>query len=153
MKCWKCNSEMETERENARYDALPTVMLVDVPVHECRHCGERQTEIPNLEGLNEVLAKHLVELDRHFTGQEVRFLRKYLNKSGRELAETMGVQPETVSRWQNGKATMNEQAERLLRMLVAEDTSIVERFPKEFKAPAGGSWLKANAQGGEWRAA
>ena len=152
MNCWKCNAEMQTARKNVRYHALPSVTLGNVPVHECPECGNRQTEIPNLEGLNEVLAKHLVELDRHFSGAEVRFLRKYLDMSGRELAKAMGVQPETVSRWENDKATMNEQAERLLRMLVVEDTSIIETFPDEFDAPEMDAWLKANTQNGEWRA-
>jgi transcriptional regulator with XRE-family HTH domain len=65
----------------------------------------------------------------------------------------MGVQPETVSRWENDKATMNEQAERLLRMMVAEDTSIIDTFPEEFAAPDTDAWLKAQARNGEWRAA
>ena len=153
MNCWKCNTEMRTEEKNVRYHALPNVTLGNVPVHECPDCGERQVEIPRIEELNELLAKHLVEMDRHFTGQEVRFLRKYLDKSGRELARAMGVQPETVSRWENDKATMNEQAERLLRMMVAEDTSIIDTFPEEFAAPDADAWLKAQARNGEWRAA
>lgn len=153
MKCWKCDGQMRTERKNVRYNALPTVTLVDVPVHECPACGERHTEIPNLDGLNEALAMHLSKLDRHLVGDEISFLRRYLDKSGREFAQMIGVQPETVSRWENDKATMNEQAERLLRLLVADDTSLIESLPERFTPADGGGWFKADTENGTWRAA
>jgi hypothetical protein len=48
---------------------------------------------------------------------------------------------------------MNDQAERLLRMLVAEDTSIVEDFPARFGPTDQKERLKADNRDGEWQSA
>jgi transcriptional regulator with XRE-family HTH domain len=73
--------------------------------------------------------------------------------TGTELAEVMGVRKETMSRWENDKSVMNDQAERLLRMLVAEDTSIVEDFPARFGPTDQKERLKADNRDGEWQSA
>ena len=48
----------------------------------------------------------------------IRFLRRTLDWSGQDFAEHMGTTAETVSRWENGRAAMGAQADRLLRLLV-----------------------------------
>ena len=49
---------------------------------------------------------------------EVRFLRKALGPKAKDVAAKLGVSPEHLSRWENGKAAISESAERLLRALV-----------------------------------
>jgi transcriptional regulator with XRE-family HTH domain len=49
----------------------------------------------------------------------VRFLRAILELSGVDLARVMGASPVSISRWENGRAPIGVQADKLLRMLVA----------------------------------
>jgi transcriptional regulator with XRE-family HTH domain len=46
-------------------------------------------------------------------------LRKSLGWSGGDFARRMGVDPATVSRWENGAQDIGQVAERLLRLLVS----------------------------------
>jgi DNA-binding transcriptional regulator YiaG len=79
--------------------------------------------IPKPNQLGDLLAKHLIDKRDRLVGPEVRFLRAHLGLSGVDLARRMGISPETVSRWENGKDMMGPVADRLLRLLVAGDTS------------------------------
>jgi DNA-binding XRE family transcriptional regulator len=102
MKCLECGGAMKTRRESYRYDAvgLP-VTLIGVEVSRCPRCGT------------------LVSRRGRLTGAEVRFLRKHLGWTGAELARHLGVQPATVSRWENDAQPVGPVAERLLRLVVA----------------------------------
>jgi transcriptional regulator with XRE-family HTH domain len=51
---------------------------------------------------------------------EVRFLRKSLGWSAEHLSAMMGVDPKTLSRWENGRQKVGPVAERFLRMLVLQ---------------------------------
>jgi putative zinc finger/helix-turn-helix YgiT family protein len=106
---------------------LPHVILENaVEVATCPKCGETYTGIPAIERLHRVLAAALIRKKRRLAPEEIRFLRKSLGWSGVDFAKHMGATPETVSRWENGKAPMGAQADRLLRLLVARETPITE---------------------------
>ena len=111
---------MTTRRENVRYDAsgLPGVTLVGVEVSRCAHCGEHEVAIPHIADLHRAMAHALVRKPSRLTPGEIRFLRRTLDWSGQDFAEHMGTTAETVSRWENGRAAMGAQADRLLRLLV-----------------------------------
>lgn len=116
--CLECGAELQTQRENVPFRALPGVTLLGVPVHRCPECGDFEVEIPRLEDLHRAVAAAVVLKAERLTGAEVRFLRKYLGWSGADFAKVMGTKPETVSRWEAGKQQIGAQADRLLRMLV-----------------------------------
>src|SRR5439155_2513167 len=61
---------------------------------------------------------------------QVRFLRKSLGWSGCEFAKHMGVTDETVSRWENNAAPIGPQADRLLRLMVAQGR-LTTSYPTE----------------------
>ena len=65
-----------------------------------------------------LLGLMIVESDRLLLPQEVRFLRKLLDKSAEDMGMLMGVDAKTLSRWENGHQKMGKVAERLLRLLV-----------------------------------
>jgi len=113
---------MKTRKEKYRYDecGLRYVTLVGVEVARCPRCGNFEISIPRIEGLHRLLAKVLIEKMTRFTGAEVRFLRKSLGWSGSDFARHMGVAEETVSRWENDAAPIGPQADRLLRLMVAQ---------------------------------
>ena len=120
MTCLECGGKMKIGTENYKYDAsgLPGITLVDVEVARCAECGEIEVTIPNIEGLHRALAMAISHKRERVTPKEVRFLRKYLGLSGADFADHIGVAPETVSRWETGKAAMSGTAERYLRLLV-----------------------------------
>lgn len=121
MKCAECGSAMKVGRENVKYDQMMSlpVTLANVEVRRCPQCGEYEVVIPRLEEVLRVLAGAIIRKPRRLTGEEVRFLRKYLGWSGADFARRMGTQPETVSRWEHGTAAIGPQADRLLRLMVA----------------------------------
>ena len=96
------------------------VLLVDVPVRECPACGETAITLPDVEGLHRALCRHIIHASRAMSGREVRFLRKYLGWRAEYLAAVMGVDPKTLSRWENGRQKVGPVAERLLRLLVLQ---------------------------------
>ena len=123
MKCPLCGGRMTSKRENYRYDAcgLPNVTLLGVEVRRCAKCGEHEVVIPRIEELHRVLAAAIVRRTSRLTGQEIRFLRKFLGYSGVDFSKVVGVSPETLSRWENAKEKMGPIAENLVRMLVVHE--------------------------------
>ncbi|MEK6609191.1 MAG: type II TA system antitoxin MqsA family protein [Myxococcota bacterium] len=140
MKCHKCGkADLVKDIEIFEYGQanLPyKVMLVGVPVKRCPACRERVVTIPDPDGLHRALCLHMVEGSRTLHPAEIRFLRKYLDKSAEEWAAVMGVDKKTLSRWENGRQKMGPVAERLLRLLVHQQlrpdagSFSEEMFPK-----------------------
>jgi len=119
MKCLECGGLLVTRRENHKYPCgLPYVTLENIEVRHCKACGETSYVIPKIEKLHRVLALMVIEKQGKLTGDEIRFLRKYLGWSGADFAWNSGVTPETTSRWENGHQDMGPAAERLLRLCV-----------------------------------
>lgn len=121
MKCTECGESMVSTREDRPYSKLPGVLLLGVEVLRCPKCGESEVVIPKPNQLGDLLARQLIQKRDRLVGPEIRFLRTHLGLPGAELARRMGVSPETISRWENGKDTMGPVADRLLRLLVAGD--------------------------------
>jgi len=99
------------------------VLLVGVPVRRCPACGEESVTVPDAEGLHRALSHLIVNSSRSLLPQEIRFLRKYLDWSAERLGAIMGVDPKTLSRWENGRQKIGDTAERLLRLLVLQQIS------------------------------
>ncbi|HEY5957631.1 MAG TPA: type II TA system antitoxin MqsA family protein [Polyangiaceae bacterium] len=120
MNCIECGSELDLRREPYRYEdcGLKGVVLQDTEVRKCLKCGEEEVVIPAIAGLHAVLAMAIIRRKTRLNGDEVRFLRKYIGWSGANFAAHMGVEPGTVSRWENGSAPIGSTADRLLRLAV-----------------------------------
>ena len=118
MKCARCGRPMKGARENYLYRecGLANVTLVGIDVSRCRNCGEREVVIPRIEQLHRAIAMAIARKAPRLAPDEIRFLRKNLGWSGGDFAAHLGVSVETVSRWENGAATMGSAAERLLRL-------------------------------------
>jgi putative zinc finger/helix-turn-helix YgiT family protein len=122
--CYRCgHARLVARRATVEYPqaGLPyPVLLVDLPVRECPSCGERALSIPDVEGLHLALAVHVARANRALLAPELRFLRRYLGWSAEHLSTVMGVDPKTLSRWENGRQRPGPVAERLLRLLILQ---------------------------------
>ena len=133
MKCPECRAEMTAHLVPAyRYteSGLPNVVLHGVTRLECPNGHGGAVSIPRLAGLARVLARAVASGPARLGGAEIRFLRKYLGWSGVDFARTMGVDPATVSRWENDKEPMGPVAERLLRLMAVRGIP-VDEYPTE----------------------
>src|SRR5258708_15270111 len=74
---------------------------------ECE-CGEVAAEIPAIMPLMQLIARDIVAQPTSLSGDEIRFLRKRLGKKQLDLAKELGVEAETLSRYENGHLQITE---------------------------------------------
>jgi putative transcriptional regulator len=77
-------------------------------------------EIEDVDGLHGAIAHHLVHYRKRLSGPEIRFLRVEMGLSQKRLADTLGVEEQTVSLWERSQRRPTVAAERMLRLLYLE---------------------------------
>lgn len=126
-KCRSCSkAEMATRVETYRYteSGLPNVVLVGVEVRRCPACGHHEVVLPRVTDLHRTIALAVIRKRTRLSGPEVRYLRKYLGWSGADFARHVGVDPSTVSNWENDKDPIGTTSDRLLRLMVAHRSPV-----------------------------
>ena len=121
MNCDQCGSRVKSIKiANYRYGecGLSNIYLKNIRAYECDGCHDSTVHIPNLEGLHSLIAKNVAGQASKLKPEEIRFLRVHLGLSGAQFARVLSVEPETVSRWENGKSEMKLTNERFLRILI-----------------------------------
>jgi putative zinc finger/helix-turn-helix YgiT family protein len=121
-----CEAEVKTTTENHLYveSGLPNVVLVGVDVRRCPKCGAFEVLLPRVAELHRVIAQAVIRKRARLSGAEVKFLRKHLGWSGADFAAHMGVDPTTVSAWENERKPFGTSSDRLLRLMVARQAPI-----------------------------
>lgn len=141
--CQKCRVEkFATVDEPFHFldSGLPNVYLIGIKYFVC-DCGSAAAEIPAVKPLMRLIARDLVESHESLTGEEVRFLRKRLGKKASDFAKEVGIEPETLSRMENGKQGISEPLDKLIRLFYAvsaNDAELLEQVRKIFD-----SWLSS----------
>jgi putative zinc finger/helix-turn-helix YgiT family protein len=128
-KCRNCEkAEMLGKKETYLYteSGLPNVVLVGVEVRRCPSCGHHEVVLPRVTELHRTIAHAVIHKRSRLSGSEVRYLRKYLGWSGADFARHVGVDPSTVSNWENDKDPIGPSSDRLLRMMVAHGAQVDE---------------------------
>ena len=120
MKCFECGQQLVESRETVRDHrlGLDNVVLQNVPVRRCKKCGTREIMYPQIASLHKLIANVLIHKKTRLTGNEVRFLRKYLGWSSADLARRLAVAPATVSRWENAREPIGVVPDRAIRLMV-----------------------------------
>jgi DNA-binding transcriptional regulator YiaG len=94
----------------------------------------RCLEIDNIESLHRTIAHHLVNYRKRLSGSEIRFLRIEMGMSQKRLADSLGVDEQTVSLWERSKRRPTVAAERMLRLMYLEHadgaTKVAEMIEK-----------------------
>jgi putative transcriptional regulator len=91
-------------------------------------CGERVVSIPAINQLRSKIAAEILRKKSVLTGKKIRFLRKNMGLTARRLADIMGINNATVSRWENGQQTIKETHDRLLRLVYVSKMVSTEKF-------------------------
>jgi len=116
--CSVCGASAPVSKGKFRFEqiGLP-VILQGIDLVRC-DCGNVDPIIENVSDLMDVIARAIVSKHTPLTGHEVRFLRKYVGKSARDFCVGIGIEPETLSRWENSQSTIGTTGERLVRVLI-----------------------------------
>jgi len=117
--CCNCGNTANVVRKNHHFDemGLP-VELQNIEVIECAHCGTVDPIIPNMDGLMKVLAIALVSNRCKLTGEEIRYLRKYVGKSAREFSRYLNVNHTHLSKLENDRYEVTPRLDKLVRLIV-----------------------------------
>lgn len=71
----------------------------------------------DVEGLHKAIAMNLVFNKAMLNGREMRFLRKLIDLTQAELAVWLGVNVQTIARWEKGQSEISGPADKLVRLL------------------------------------
>lgn len=107
------SAEIVLERDVAGHRFTTTV-----PGMKCDACGEGQFKGPDLGRFERAIARSLASTAP--TGETIKYVRKALGYTGKELGELLGVTFETVSRWEREAHPIDRQAWALLGLLAMD---------------------------------
>jgi len=102
---------------------LEYIWLIGILQYKCKKCGEMSAEISRINDLHLLIGKNIVCKKALLTGQEVRFLRKEISMKSKDMAAALSLEPETYSRWENGKQEVASCHDKSLRMIYVMSAS------------------------------
>ncbi len=116
----------------------------EVPVELCGSCGEWYVSHEDGHRFDVAVAR---ALGAHAIGtpDAFKFMRKATGLRAVDLAELIGVTPETVSRWETGKVSVERRALALLQALVTEHAEGTTATLDRLRALAGKKKRKPRA--------
>ena len=115
--CTECGHAMEERILPEHTEDLGgiTVVLIDAArEYRCAECGQVETEIPDMQGLVRSVALGRALYPYQIIGSDIRLMRRALDMNQKEFAQAMGLSPEMMNRWENGRGA-GEMTEKLLR--------------------------------------
>jgi len=87
-----------------------------VHVRRCAGCADEMTMIPDMRGLVRTVAVARCLLPIKLNAGDMRLLRRALDMTQKEFAETMGITAETASRWEkDGGKGVGDYSDHLVR--------------------------------------
>jgi putative zinc finger/helix-turn-helix YgiT family protein len=112
-----CGETMQKTKGSYVYkeSGLNNIFLTGITIYKCS-CGKTMPEIKNIDRLHRIIANAIIKKKTLLSGKEVRFLRKQMGLSAKELAGVLDVTPVTVSRWENESEPLGVANDKLIRM-------------------------------------
>jgi putative zinc finger/helix-turn-helix YgiT family protein len=120
VKCTSCDSDKvvkATLEETRRFGDY--AFVATIAGRRCEACGETFAPAPALERLERKIAAELARGGAH-SPEAFKFMRKIAELRSNELAGLLGVEPETVSRWESGANPLDPKAVAVLGALVLD---------------------------------
>ena len=106
---------------------LDNIWLVD-GFEVVNRSGEELILPEDVEGLHKAIALHLAMYRKPLTGREIRFIRRAIDFTQRELGHSLGVGEQTVARWEKDQVSIPGPEGRLLRITAILAASDPDRF-------------------------
>jgi putative transcriptional regulator len=144
MKCTSCNNPKDLKPKyithRYRESGLDNVVLHGVEHFKCDQCGEDYFGYGDVNQLHDLIARTLVLKKGPLVGREIRFLRVHLGLSGKEYARRVGINPSTLSRYENDGDKPSKGFDSLLRAFVVtklpdRDYDLHDKLLKEHGHP------------------
>ena len=83
--------------------------------------GEKHFSVHDLHNLHKTIGKHIINQGQPITGEQARYVRIELNYSQKQLGELLGVDTQTVARWEKEQTQgISRAVDATLRSLYAE---------------------------------
>ena len=119
MFCENCKIEMGKVNMDYHYreSGLENVIINGISAYKCPNCKDFYPIIPNVKKLHESIAQALVNKRSILLGKELVFLRKELGIKAKDIANILGVNKVTVSRWENKNGSIPVACDRFIRLL------------------------------------
>ncbi len=140
MECSSCGSMATIVRGMYPFkeSGLKNVVLAGIELIKCPNCGNIDPIIPHMDELMRVLGMAVLSQPNRLRGDEVRFLRKLIGKTGKEFCELLNIDKSTLSKWENDEDPVGGSNDRLIRVIVCglgdapkeQLVSMINRFRK-----------------------
>ncbi len=133
MTCHKCGRAFAETRTTTKApyhytsSGLANLYLVGIVMRRCASCRTESPVIPRMGGLHRTIARVLLDKPERLTGDELRFLRKFVGLSATDFASQVRIDPATLSRFENGKQDLGESADKLARAVVMAEVEKEEQ--------------------------
>lgn len=119
-RCAECGGGLVKATVTERRKVAGQTFTAELPASRCHGCGETFVDATALESFELAIARELATSGAS-SGEAFRFQRKTLGYTAAELADLLGVAPETVSRWETGQRDVDRGA------LVAIGSLVLDR--------------------------
>lgn len=107
MKCVYCrDSALEDTIVEDEIRIGAHVFKTSMPAQRCPRCGETYISGQSLERFDLLVSRALAD-QGVVNGAAFKFIRKALGLRAADLADLLGVRPETISRWENDKVPVD----------------------------------------------
>ncbi|MGA2205311.1 MAG: hypothetical protein ABSG10_01135 [Terracidiphilus sp.] len=117
--CGNCGKTAQVVRRNYEFKEMGIpVELQKIQVIDCSHCGNVDPIIPNMDGLMTIVAIAVLCSRCKLHGSEVRFLRKYVNKSAVEFSRFLHIDHTHLSKIENDRYEVGKELDKLIRLMV-----------------------------------
>lgn len=139
MRCPNCTTQMGNKHGTYQYkeSGLDNIWLKDWPMLYCPECKLCMPVLPGSDVTTKLIASELVREKGRLDGDSIVFLRKSMALKAAELAQMLGVDRVTVSRWENNKQEIDPYFDFKLRMS-AIDQILPAAKRREAKEAVGG---------------
>lgn len=117
--CSICGQPLTSAIRSYRYteSGLSNVILQGVKVADCLACGNSDVIIPRMAKIHRAIAQALAKSPTRLTGEQFRFLRNHLGRSGEELARYLHTDKTKISKWERGEDRIGPATDRLIRLV------------------------------------
>ncbi len=117
--CTNCGQPITPAISSYRYteSGLSNVILHGVKIADCLACSNSDVFIPRMAKIHRAIAQALAKSPTRLTGEQFRFLRNHLGRSGEELARYLHTDKTKISKWERGEDRIGPATDRLIRLL------------------------------------